>query len=61
MRQVLCQSSARRNSYRSRYGTNWTRVAPVKATKHKANPATDEVRMDNQTMVLPDHKVAITE
>ena len=38
-----------------------TRVAPVKATKHKANPATDEVRMDNQTMVLPDHTVAITE
>ena len=37
-----------------------TKVALVKETKHKANPATDEVRVENRTMVLPDHKAAIT-
>ena len=38
-----------------------TRVALVEATKKRANPATDEVCVETETMVLPDHKVGITE
>ena len=35
-----------RTAYRSRHSTEQvTRVALVKATKHKGNPATDEVRV----------------
>ena len=38
-----------RTAYRSRLSTKQvTRVALVKATKHKANPATDEVRVKNR-------------
>ena len=37
-----------------------TKVALVKATKHKANPATMRFVWRTETVVLPDHKVAIT-
>ena len=36
-----------RTAYYSRHSTDVTRVAHVKATKHKANPATDEVHVEN--------------
>lgn len=34
--------------------------ATVKATEHKANPATNEVHLENRNHGLADHKVAIT-
>ena len=47
------QSSSIQNAYRSRHSTEKvTRVAHVKATKHKANLATDEVRVENRNYVL---------
>ena len=40
-------------AYLSRHSTEQvTRVALVKATKHKANPTTDEVRVDNRNHSL---------
>ena len=40
-----------RTIYRSRHGTNnWS--ALVRASKNKANPATDEVSVDNQSAIL---------
>ena len=36
-----------------------TRVAPVKASKNKANLATDELTWRTEIRVLPDQKVAI--
>ena len=58
---VQDQSSARQNGlpFSPRHRT--IRVALVKATKNKANPATDEFAWRTKTMVLPEQKVAITE
>ena len=43
------KAQIKRTAYRSRHSTEEvTRVAHVKATKHKANPATDEVRVENR-------------
>ena len=41
------KAQVNRTAYRSRHSTEVTRVAHVKATKHKANPATDEVYVEN--------------
>ena len=58
---VQDQSSARQNGlpFSPRHRT--IRFALVKATKNKANPATDEFAWRTETMVLPEQKVAITE
>ena len=40
-----------RTAYRSRHGTD-NQSALVKASKNKANPATDEVRVENQAVIL---------
>ena len=43
------KAKVNRTAYRSRRSTEEvTRVAHVKATKHKANPATDEVLVENR-------------
>ena len=43
------KAQIKRTAYRSRHSTEEvTRVAHVKATKHKANAATDEVRVENR-------------
>ena len=45
----IVKAQLNRTTYRSRHSTEEvTRVADVKATKHKANPATDEVRVENR-------------
>ena len=44
------QAQVNRTAYRSRHSTEEeTGVAHVKATKHKANPATDEVCLENRS------------
>ena len=43
------KAQVNRTAYRSRHSTvEVTRVAHVKAAKHKANPATDEFRVENR-------------
>ena len=47
------KAQVNRTAYRSHHSTEEvTRVAHVKATKHKANPATDEVRAENRNHSL---------
>ena len=49
MYKVRKKAQLNRTAYRSRHSTEKvTRVAHVKATKHKANPAADEVRVENR-------------
>ena len=57
------KAQVNRTAYCFRHSTEEiTRVAHVKATKQKANPALlMRFAWKNETMVLPDHKVEITE
>ena len=57
---VQVQSSIDRTAVPFSPQQSTTKVALVKATKHKANPATMRFVWRTETMVLPDHKVAIT-
>ena len=45
---VKVKAQQKKRLYRSRHEKRTTKVALVKATKHKANPATDEVREENR-------------
>ena len=45
---VKVKAQKKERLYRCRHEKRTTKVALVKATKHKANPATDEVRVENR-------------
>ena len=49
---VKVKAQQKKRVYCSRHGKRTTKVALVKATKHKANPATDEVRVENRNHCL---------